>query len=89
MYCFFFFFRGGGLATLTGRAPEPCGWALCPGSVAVLRVASCPFVLVSAAPLHFVAGLCVRVLSFLGLAPDSLWGSTELVLWHTEQPWTD
>ena len=38
-----------------GRAPELCGWALWPGSVS----GSCPpLVLVLAAPLNSVAGLC-------------------------------
>ena len=42
------------LATLTGRAPELCGWALWPRSVS----GPCPpLVLVLAAPLNSVAGL--------------------------------
>ena len=41
------------LATLTGRAPELCGWALCPGLVLLLSsvAAVCPgLVLLLAAP---------------------------------------
>ena len=57
-----FYHRKQELATLTGRAPELCGWALWPGSVSgpcLLLSSSCPpLVLVLAAPLNSVAGLC-------------------------------
>ena len=58
------------LATLTGRAPELCGWALCPGLVLLLSSVAglCGWALSS------VAWLCVRVLSSscpcLGRAPE-------------------
>ena len=38
VYCWGSILEKEELATLTGRAPELCGWALCPGSVA----RSCP-----------------------------------------------
>ena len=44
-----------------GRAPELCGWALCPGDVLcgwALSSSCPPLVLVLAAPLNSVAGLC-------------------------------
>ena len=62
-----FYLRKKELATLTGRAPELCGWALCPGLVLLLsfcvaglcvQVSCPPLVLVLAAPLNSVAGLC-------------------------------
>ena len=40
-----FYLRKEELATLTGRAPELCGWALCPGLVLLLSSVagpSCP-----------------------------------------------
>ena len=56
-----FYLRKKELATLTGRAPELCGWALCPGLVLLLS---------------FVAGLCGWALSSscpcLGSTPE-LW----------------
>ena len=53
------------LATLTGRAPELCGWALCPGLVLLLSS---------------VAGLCVQGLSPLVLCGWALWLGLVLLL---------
>ena len=63
------------LATLTGRAPELCGWALCPGLVCPPLVlcgwALCPGLVLL---LSSVAGLSCWALSsscsYLGRAPE-------------------
>ena len=62
-----FYLRKIELATLTGRAPELCGWALCPGSVSG---PSPPLVLVLAAPLNSVARLLSSSCPCLGRAPE-------------------
>ena len=79
-----FYLRKKELATLTGRAPELCGWALCPGLVLLLSslpglcsVSSvaglCVQGLVLLCPLWLgcVAGLCVQALS--SSCPPPLW----------------
>ena len=67
-----FYLRKIELATLTGRAAELCGWALCPGLVLQLcGWALCPgLVLLLTAPLSSVAGLCGPALSPLRRAPE-------------------
>ena len=73
-----FYLRKKELATLTGRTPELCGWALRPGSVS----GPCPpLVLILAAPLNSV-GLCGPV---GGSCPPLV-----LVLssGRADQPWT-
>ena len=61
----FYLIEEKGLATLTGRAPELCGWALCPGLVLLLSSLAGLSVqaLSSSCPLWLGSGLCIQALS--------------------------
>ena len=61
------------IAGLTGRAPEPCGWALCPGLVLLLRcVARLCVQALSSSRVLFLSSSSCRLVPLLSSSPPPL-----------------